>query len=151
MIMRQRKKTLNVYYGDENMKTIDPEDGLNMDAIGELTFVGLYIQERLDNWEEHVEYELLLDENEHPYLEFVVEHYEDASDLIYAAVNGSDFDHIREIREGVQQPTPLSERIISAIFVTIMMTVIRIRSFFRFVGRVFGRRPHDVAVKDFQG
>ena len=98
-----------------------------------------------------MEYELLLDENEHPYLEFVVEHYEDASDLIYAAVNGSDFDHIREIREGVQQPIPLSERIISAIFVTIMMTVIRIRSFFLFVGRVFGRRPHDVAVKDFQG
>ena len=74
MIMRQRKKTLNIYYGDEKMKTIDPEDGLNMDAIGELTFVGLYIQERLSNWEEHVEYELLLDENEHPYLEFVVEH-----------------------------------------------------------------------------
>lgn len=61
MIIRQRKKTLNVYYGDENMKTIDPEDGLNMDAIGELTFVGLYIQQRLANWEEHVEYELLLD------------------------------------------------------------------------------------------
>ena len=150
MIIRQRKKTLNIYYGDENMKTIDPEDGLNMDAIGELTFVGLYIQERLANWEEHVEFELLLDDEDHPYLEFVVDHYEDAYELIYAAVNGSDFDQIREICEGVQQPTPLSERIISAIFVTIMMTVIRIRSFFRFAVRVFGR-PQDVAVKDFQG
>ena len=144
MIMRQRKKTLNVYYGDENMKTIDPEDGLNMDAIGELTFVGLYIQERLANWEEHVEYELLLDENEHLYLEFVVEHYEDASDLIYAAVNGSDFDRIREIREGVQKPTSIFERITSAIF----MSMLSIRSVFRVAGRMFGRRSNDVVIKD---
>ena len=148
MIMRQRKKTLNVYYGDENMKTIDPEDGLNMDAIGELTFVGLYIQERLANWEEHVEYELLLDENEHLYLEFVVEHYEDASDLIYAAVNGSDFDRIREIREGVQKPTSISERITSVIFVAIFMSMLSIRSVFRVAGRMFGRRSNDVAIKD---
>ena len=148
MIMRQRKKTLNVYYGDENMKTIDPEDGLNMDAIGELTFVCLYIQQRLANWEEHVEYELLLDENEHPYLEFVVEHYEDASDLIYAAVNGSDFDRIREIREGVQKPTSIFERITSAIFVAIFMSMLSIRSVFRVAGRMFGRRSNDVVIKD---
>ena len=146
--MRQRKKTLNVYYGDENMKTIDPEDGLNMDAIGELTFVGLYIQERLANWEEHVEFELLLDKDELPYLEFVVDHYEDTSDLIYAAVNGSNFDNIREIREGVQHPKPISGRITSAIFVTVFMCMLSFRSVFRFVGRIFGRRSNDVAIKD---
>ena len=74
----------------------------------------------------------------------MVEHYDDASDLIYAAVNGSDFDRIREIREGVQKPTSIFERITSAIF----MSMLSIRSVFRVAGRMFGRRSNDVVIKD---